>query len=126
MKKIVLCLLLMVGSLYAQKKDIIYRIAYDSYPAVGYSYNINVLILEEDSRYYLINQKFSSRKMARKNIPLRTSKEYGNWTIIKDTLKLIEDQNKRESRYIILSDKKITFLFDNVDQSKYYWRKIKN
>lgn len=64
--------------------------------------------------------------MARKNIPLRTSKEYGNWTIIKDTLKLIEDQNKRESRYIILSDEKITFLFDNVDQSKYYWRKIEN
>lgn len=126
MKKIVLFLLLMVGSLYAQKKDIIYRITYDSYPAVGYSYDINVLMLEEDSRYCLINQKFSSRKMARKNIPLRTSKEYGNWTITKDTLKLIEDQNKRESRYIILSDKKITFLFDNVDQSKYYWRKIEN
>lgn len=126
MKKIVLCLLLMVGSLYAQKKDIIYRIAYDSYPAVGYSYDINVMMLQEDSIYCLINQKFSSRKMARKNVPLRTSKEYGNWTIIKDTLKLIEDQNKRESRYIILSDKKITFLFDNVDQSKYYWRKIKN
>ncbi|MBF4486624.1 hypothetical protein [Flavobacterium sp. CSZ] len=126
MKKIVLFLLLMVGSLYAQKKDIIYRITYDSYPAVGYSYDINVLMLEEDSRYCLINQKFSSREMARKNIPLRTSKEYGNWTIIKDTLKLIEDQNKRESRYIILSDKKITFLFDNVDQSKYYWRKIEN
>lgn len=32
MKKIVLFLLLMVGSLYAQKKDIIYRITYDSYP----------------------------------------------------------------------------------------------
>ena len=63
--------------------------------------------------------------MARKNIPFRTSKECGNWTIIKDTLELIEDQNKRESKYIILSDRKIVFLFENVDQSKYYWRKIK-
>jgi hypothetical protein len=116
----------MVSCVYAQKKDIIYRIAYDSYPAVGYSYDINVLILEEDLRYCLISQKFSSRKMARKNIPLRSSKVYGNWAIIKDTLKLIEDQNRRESKYIILSDKKIAFLFDNVDQSKYYWRKVKN
>lgn len=115
-----------ISIIYAQKKDIIYRIAYDSYLAVGYSYDINVLMLEEGSRYCLINQKFSSRKMARKNIPLRTSKEYGKWVIINDTLKLTEDENKKESRYIILSDKKITFLFENVDRSKYYWKKIKN
>lgn len=124
MKKIVFVLFSAINSLYAQRKDIVYRIAFDSYPAIGYSYNVNLLILDEDNHYVFIEQKYISKKMARKNIPFITLKEKGNWSINKDTLKIVNDENKMESRFIIEDDKRIFFLFNNEEKSTYHWKKI--
>jgi len=124
MKKIVFVLFSAISSLYAQKKDIVYRIAFDSNPVVGYSYNVNLLMLDEDHHYVFIEQKYISKKMARKNIPFITLKEKGNWSINKDTLKIVNEENKMESRFIIVDDKRIVFVFNNEDKSGYYWKKI--
>jgi hypothetical protein len=46
MKKIILVLFLLVNSIYAQKRDVIYRIATDFYPTIGYAYVVSVFIFK--------------------------------------------------------------------------------
>jgi hypothetical protein len=122
--KIAFVLVSAISSLYAQKKNIIYRIAFDSYPVIGYSYNVNFLKLGEDNRYLFVEQKYISKRMVKKNIPFEILKEQGNWSIHKDTLKIVNDETKMESRFVIVDDKRIVFLFNNEDKSDYYWNKV--
>lgn len=126
MKKIMLCLFLIVNAVYAQKRDVIYRITADSYPTIGYAYVVSVLYLKEDNSYRLLEQQYNSRKMARKNILRRSNDEYGVWKMIGDTLELYDDKNRPPAKFIIIDDKKIAFLFDDNERSDSYWRKVKN
>jgi hypothetical protein len=111
--------------IYAQKKDVVYRIAYDSYPAVGYSYEVGVLYLRDDNSYRRLLQKYNSRKMARKNVLRSSVDEYGKWKMSGDTL-FLYDNNNSPMKFFKISDKRITFIFDGIDRSRYYWRKVKN
>jgi len=126
MKKIMLCLFLIVNTVYAQKRDVIYRITADSYPTIGYAYVVSVLYLKEGNSYRLLEQQYNSRKMARKNILRRSNDEYGVWKMIGDTLELYDDKNRPPAKFIIIDDKKIAFLFDDNERSDSYWRKVKN
>ncbi|PIF31603.1 hypothetical protein CLU81_2105 [Flavobacterium sp. 9] len=126
MKKIMLGLFLIVNTVYAQKRDVIYRITADSYPTIGYAYVVSVLYLKEDNSYRLLEQQYNSRKMARKNILRRSNDEYGVWKMIGDTLELYDDKNRPPAKFIIIDDKKIAFLFDDNERSDSYWIKVKN
>jgi hypothetical protein len=126
MKKLTLFLLLSISTIYAQKKDIIYRIAYDSYPAVGYAYIVSVLYLRDDNSYRLLEQQYNSRKMTRKNILRKSNDEFGIWKITGDTLELYDDKNRAPIKFVVVDDKKIAFLFHDIERSDSYWRKIKN
>lgn len=126
MKKIMLGLFLIVNTVYAQKRDVIYRITGDSYPTIGYAYVVSVLYLKEDNSYRLLEQQYNSRKMARKNILRRSNDEYGVWKMVGDTLELYDDKNRPPAKFIIIDDKKIAFLFDGNERSDSYWIKVKN
>lgn len=111
--------------IYAQKRDVIYRIAFDSYPAIGYSYDISVLYLRDDNTYKCLFQKYRSRKMARKNVLWYSTNESGKWKMSGDTI-ILYDNNQYPMKFFKISDKRITFIFDGIDRSRYYWRKVKN
>ncbi|UPZ16302.1 hypothetical protein [Flavobacterium humidisoli] len=126
MKKIILFLLLPVSIIYAQKRDIVYRIGYDSYPANGYFYGVSVLYLRDDYSYKLSVQKYNSRRMARKNVLRTFDDEYGKWKMSGDTLLLYDNDKKRQQmKFIKVNNKRIAFLIDDVERSDQYWRKIK-
>ena len=125
MGKILLFILLPISSFFGQSKDIIYRIASESNDAVGYSYNINVLTLMEKNEYNLIQQKYVSKKFAKKNIPSRFSKTFGILNIKNDTLKLIDNETKREMLFVIKKDYLI-YLFNNIEPTNYHWKKVEN
>jgi|GEM_PF-1788186 len=126
MKKIILFLLLPVSIIYAQKRDIIYKIGYDSYPANGYFYGVSVLYLRDDHSYRLSVQVYNSRKMARKNVLRTFDDEYGKWKMSGDTLLLYDNDKKRQQmKFIKVNNKRIAFLIDDVERSDQYWRKIK-
>ncbi|MCC9072830.1 hypothetical protein LNQ49_14680 [Flavobacterium sp. F-65] len=125
MKKIVFILLLKMSIVSAQKKDIIYRMSYDSYPTVGYSYEVGVLRLHEDYSYSLLWQKYNSRKMARKSILNSSNKEIGMWKTSGDTLELHDNNDKKSRKFIVIGDKKMVFLIEGTERSDKYWRKIK-
>lgn len=126
MKKIILFLFLPVSIIYAQKRDLIYRIATDYYPTGGYTYVVSVLYLREDNSYRLLEQQYNSRKMARKNVLRRSNDEYGIWKMAGDTLELYDSKNRQTLKFIMIDDKKITFLFHDIERSNSYWKKIKN
>jgi len=127
MKKIILFLLLPVSIIYAQKRDIVYRIGYDSYPANGYFYGVSVLYLRDDYSYKLSVQKYNSRRMARKNVLRTFDDEYGKWKMSGDTLLLYDNDKKRQQmKFIKVNNKRIAFLIDDVERSDRYWRKVKN
>lgn len=115
-----------ISIIYGQKRDIIYRITADSYPTIGYAYVVSVLYLKEDNSYRFLEQQYNSRKMARKNVLRKSNDEYGIWKIVGDTLELYDNNAKPASKFIIIDDKKITFLFHDIERSNSYWTKIKN
>lgn len=124
MKKILLVSFFYIGTLYGQQKDVIYRIAGDFKDAAGYSYNVNVLLLDENKTYSLIEQKYYSKRLARKNVPSRFLKTKGSWDIKNDTLKLIDNENKTEMLFIRRKNYLI-YLFDDVDESSFHWTQVK-
>ncbi|RYJ39222.1 hypothetical protein NU08_1530 [Flavobacterium anhuiense] len=63
--------------------------------------------------------------MARKNVLRSSTDEYGKWKIYGDTL-LLYDNNRYPMKFFKFNDKKIAYIFDNVDRSKYYWKRVKN
>lgn len=126
MNKALILVFFLVNSVFAQKKDVVYRIAYDSYPTVGYFFGVSVLYLRDDYSYRLLDQEYNSRKMARKNI-LRSSKdENGKWKMLGDTLLLYDNKNRQEMKFIKVNNKRIVFIIDNIERSRYCWRRIKN
>ena len=94
MKKIILFLLLPVSIIYAQKRDIVYRISYDSYPTIGFFYGVSVLYLRDAYSYRLLEQQYNSRKMALKNVLRKSNDEYGKWKMLGDTLLLHDNENR--------------------------------
>lgn len=126
MKKIILFLFLPISIMYAQKKDIVYRISYDSYPTIGYFYGVSVLYLRDDYSYRLLEQQYNSRKMARKNVLRKSNDEYGKWKMSGDTLLLNDNENRQPMKFIKVNNKRIAFLIDDIEKSDHYWKKIKN
>jgi len=124
MGKSFLLIILPVVLFFADPRDLIYRIAFDSYDSVGYSYNINILILKENKEYNLIEQKYISKKFARKNIPSRFLKTYGIWKIENDTLKLINYETKQEMLFI-KKNSDLFYLFNKEEITNSHWVKIK-
>lgn len=124
MYKTLILILFLINSASAQKRDVVYRIAYDSYPAIGYSYDVSVLYLRDDNTYKCLFQKYNSRRMARKNILRSSTDEYGKWKMYGDTL-LLYDNERHPMKFFKIDDKRIAYIFDNVDRSKYYWKKVK-
>ena len=51
---------LSISTCYAQKRDIVYRISYDSYPTIGYFYGVSVLYLRDDYSYRLLEQQYNT------------------------------------------------------------------
>lgn len=125
MYKTLILVLFLINSASAQKRDVVYRIAYDSYPTIGYSYDISILYLRDDNTYKCLFQKYNSRRMARKNVLRSSTDEYGKWKMYGDTL-LLYDNNRYPMKFFKFNDKKIAYIFDNVDRSKYYWKRVKN
>lgn len=125
MNKTLILIFFLINSVFAQKKDIVYRIAYDSYAPIGYSYCVSILYLRDDYSYRILDQKYNSKKMARKNVLSYSDDEYGKWKISGDTL-LLYDNNKYPMKFFRIGDKRIAFIFDDADRSKYYWEKVKN
>ncbi|SFD40939.1 hypothetical protein [Flavobacterium phragmitis] len=123
MNKIFVLVFFLVNSVFAQKRDIIYRIAYDSYPANGYFYGVSVLYLKDDYSYRLSDQKYNSRKMARKNAIKSVKEEHGKWKMLGDTLLLYD--NRQLMRFIKVNDKKIAFLIDDIEKFDHCWKKVK-
>lgn len=115
-----------ISIIYAQKRDVIYRISTDYYPTIGYSYVVSILYLRDDNTYRLLEQQYNSRKMARKNVLRKSNDEYGMWKISADTLKLYDNENRPPAKFIMIDDKKMTFLFHDIERSKSCWRKVKN
>jgi len=124
MNKLIFVLLFSITFSYAQKKDLIFRIEGPNYGAV-YSYGVSVLKLSEDHHYQLINQKFWTKKLARKNVLHNYTEERGIWSMSNDTLKLAAHENRREMLFIKKKNNLI-YLIDNIDPSRYRWKKVKN
>ncbi|AWK03177.1 hypothetical protein HYN56_02665 [Flavobacterium crocinum] len=123
MNKTLVIVFFLVNFVFAQKRDIIYRIAYDSYPANGYFYGVSVLYLKDDYSYRLSYQKYNSRKMARKNVLRSSVDEYGKWKMLGDTLLLYD--NRQLLRFIKVNNKKIAFLIDDIERFDHCWKKVK-
>ncbi len=124
MNKSLVLIFFLINSAFAQKRDVIYRISYDSYPAVGYSYGVSILYLRDDYSYRLSDQKYNSRKMARKNVLRSSVDEYGKWKMSGDTL-LLYDNNRQRMKFIKVNNKKIAFLIDDVERVDHCWKKVK-
>jgi hypothetical protein len=124
MKSICLLLFFSLYIVHGQKKDRIFRIESESKDDIGYSYRINILTLASNKTYDLVEQKFVSKKFARKNIISSYLQNKGVWNISNDTLKLIEDENKREIFFIIKKNYLI-YLFDNIDKSSFRWNEFR-
>ncbi|UWY28864.1 hypothetical protein N4T20_02815 [Flavobacterium sp. TR2] len=124
MNKTLILVLFLVNSVFAQKRDVVYRIAYDSYPTVGYFYGVSVLYLRDDYSYRLSDQKYNSRKMARKNVLRSSIDEYGKWKMSGDTL-LLYDNNRQQMKFVKVNNKKIAFLIDDIERSGHCWKKVK-
>ena len=115
----------MCSAVYGQKKDTVYRIEGDTKDAVDYSYFVNVLMLDENNHYTLIEQEYISKRFAKQNIPSKFIKTQGRYNIENDTLKLVDD-NGIETLFAIVNDKRIDRLFNNQDKTNFYWKKIRN
>lgn len=124
MNKSFVLIFFLINSAFAQKRDVIYRISYDSYPAVGYYYGVSILYLRDDYSYRLSDQKYNSRKMARKNVLRSSVDEYGKWKMSGDTL-LLYDNNRQRMKFIKVNNKKIAFLIDDVERVDHCWKKVK-
>lgn len=124
MNKNLVLIFFLINSVFAQKRDVIYRISYDSYPTVGYSYGVSVLYLRDDYSYRLSDQKYNSRKMARKNVIRSLEDQYGKWKMLGDTL-LLYDNNRQRMKFIKVNNKKIAFLIDDIERAEHYWKKVK-
>lgn len=125
MNKFIILILFFINSVYGQQ-DVIYRIAYDSYPTIGYSYCVSILYLRNDYSYRLLDQKYSSRKMAKKNALRSADDEYGKWKMLGDTILLYDNKNRQTMKFFKVSNKKIAYIIDDIERSRYCWRKIKN
>ncbi|MFD2940877.1 hypothetical protein [Flavobacterium notoginsengisoli] len=123
MNKTLVVVFFLVNSVFAQKRDVIYRISYDSYPAIGYSYGVSVLYLRDDYSYRLSDQKYNSRKMARKNVIRSVEDQYGKWKMLEDTLMLYD--NRQQMKFIKVNNKKIAFLIDDIERADHCWKKVK-
>lgn len=125
MNKTSILIFFLVNSVFAQKKDLIYRIAYNSYSTIGSSYCVSILYLRDDYTYRLLDQKYNSKKMARKNVLSHFDDENGKWNMSGDTL-LLYRNNRNSMKFFRVDDKRMVFIFDDVDGSKGYWKKVKN
>ncbi|WDF63062.1 hypothetical protein [Flavobacterium sp. KACC 22763] len=123
MNKTLILVFFLMNSAFSQKRDVIYRISYDSYTAGGYFYGISVLYLRDDHSYRLSDQKYNARKMARKNVLRSSVDEYGKWKMSGDTLLLYD--NRQQMKFIKVNNKKIAFLIDDVERADYCWKKVK-
>ncbi len=123
MNKTSILVFFLVNFAFSQKRDIIYRISYDSYSAAGYFYGVSVLCLRDDYSYRLSDQKYNSRKMARKNVIRNVEDQYGKWKILGDTLMLYD--NRQQMKFIKLNKKKIAFLIDDIERANHCWKKVK-
>lgn len=124
-KFLIFILFLLNFVIYAQKKDVVYRIAFDSYPAIGYSYDISILYLRDDNTYKCLFQKYGSRKMAKKNVLWYSTDESGKWKMSGDTI-ILYDNNRYPMKYFKVNDRKIAFIIDDIERARYYWKKVKN
>ncbi|WP_286971788.1 hypothetical protein [Flavobacterium sp. UBA4854] len=124
MNKSLIVIFFLVNSVFAQKRDVVYRIAYDSYPTIGYSYGISILYLRDDNTYKCLFQKYNSRKMARKNVLRSSTDEYGKWKMNGDTL-LLYDNNRHPMKFFKVDDNRIAYIIDDIEISRYYWKRIK-
>jgi hypothetical protein len=123
MKTILLLLLIPSCTVYSQGKERIFRIESESNNTVGYSYNVNVLSLSANKEYSLIEQKYLSKKFSKKNIPFNFSKTYGVYNIKNDTLRLFENETKKELLFV-MKKKYLIYLFNNEEATKFRWTKI--
>lgn len=71
----------------------------------------------------MIKQKFISKKFAKKNIPFKFLKTDGVWKVKNDTLKLVDNENKKEILFVIKKDYLI-YLFNNQQIDNFHWIKV--
>jgi len=123
MNKYFFLILFFTVSVFAQRRNAVYRIASGSYSTVAYSYWVSVLYLQDDS-YRLLSQKYNSKKMARKNVLMNSNDEYGKWKMSGDTLILENNEKKQPMKFLVIDEKRIAYLFHGNEPSDSYWRKV--
>lgn len=113
MNKTSILVFFLINFAFSQKRD--------SYPASGYFYGVSILCLRDDYSYILSDQKYNSRKMARKNVRRSVEDQYGKWKMLGDTLMLYD--NRKQMKFIKLNKKKIAFLIDDIERANHCWKK---
>lgn len=88
------------------------------------NYNINVLFLYDDGTYKILWQKYSNKKMARKNILLDLIEEYGNWSKSDNCIELHPDDKNQKMKFKMKNENKLLFIMEDGNTGS-IWCKIK-
>ena len=126
-KKIVflLSVILFVGFANAQSTEIFKSESKVESPEFG-NYNVNVLYLYGDGTYKILWQKYSNKKMARKNIILDLTEEYGSWSKTANFIELKpeEDTKKQKMKFKMKNENKLLFIMEDGNTGS-TWCKVK-
>jgi len=125
MKKLIFVFLTLFFAVqsYGQQNEI-YRNEGKSFGHSGASYNVDILILQNDGGYELIYQKFYSKKMKNKNVFYDLSTEKGKWNKKEGVLYLENTNSKNKMKFIIINNNKIAPLIEGVEVSPIKWKKV--
>jgi len=109
---LLLVVLLFVSFTNAQSTEI-YKSESKVESPEGGNYNVNVLFLYGDGTYKILWQQYSNKKMARKNILLDVSEEYGEWSKKGKAINLIPSTNSQKIEFRIKNKNKLLYVMDD-------------
>jgi len=88
------------------------------------TYNVNILILNDDGTYKLLWKSYSSKKMSRIHALLRMKIEKGEYNIHDGVLKLISETENSDLTLKIISKRKLRVLLEDNTLSDLAWRRV--